>query len=253
MAQVYLRESREENEAFIASAKRAGVEALVLTIDRPYIGRRDALLRSEITLPGRVPHDAGGNIMTSGSPVSSAVTWADIEWLRAAAAPLPLVVKGVLDADDALRAAAAGCAAVWVSNHGGRQLDGVASTAEALPSIARALKSAATEREKERLRSRGGGSGIVPQQRTECWVDGGVRRGGDVVKLLALGADFVWIGAPIVWGLAVGGEAGVAKVLSIFADEMTNAIALLGVNEPSEIKPAHVAWARSDSFLYGRS
>ena len=252
--QMYLRESRAENEATLKAAKDSGAECIVLTVDRPRLGVRDALRRfgATFSLPGRDPLDANA-VVGGGSPLSANVTWADVEWLRAAASPVPIAVKGIMDAGDGAKAVAAGCAAVWVSNHAGRQLDGGASTAEVLPAIVRAVRAAEIERDRERLlRSKGGGSGISAARanvRTEVWVDCGVRRGSDVVKLIALGADFVWLGAPVVWGLAVAGKEGVERVLMLLNDEIVNAIALLGVQDVKGIGAHHVSWATGDRPL----
>ncbi len=246
--QIYLRESKAENEKIVAHAKAAGAECIVLTLDRPRLGRRDALLNLNFNLPGRRLNDS--NILVGGeSPLSARITWADLEWLKTAAAPIPIAVKGVMDASDAVKAASLGCVAIWVSNHGGRQLDGCASTAEALPSIVRAIRASDGERDRERLRAKGGGSSIHVRTKTEVWVDGGVRRGSDVVKLLALGADFVWIGAPIIWGLAVGGEKGVERVLTLLTEEIENAIALVGVQNINDLTNQHVAWTSGEKPL----
>jgi 4-hydroxymandelate oxidase len=137
--------------------------------------------------------------------------WADIEWL-AAAAGLPVVVKGVLHPDDAKAARDSGAAALIVSNHGGRTLDGCVATAEALPAVADAL------------------AGSLP-----LLVDGGIRRGTDVLKALALGAQAVLLGRPQVMALAAGGAAGVARMLRLLRDETEIAMALCGCRTPAEV------------------
>ena len=137
--------------------------------------------------------------------------WEDLAWLRSVC-PIPLIAKGVLRADDAARAVDAGCEGVWVSNHGGRQLDTSIATADALPRIVEAV----------------GESALVV-------VDGGVRRGIDVLKALALGADLVAIGRPVLWGLAVDGAAGVELALRILREELSLAMALSGCRSIADV------------------
>ena len=151
-----------------------------------------------------------------GNIVDSTLTWRDLEWLRETC-PLPLVLKGILTEEDALLAAEHGAAGVVVSNHGGRQLDGVPASLDALPEVVEAVG-----------------------ERVEVLMDGGVRRGTDVVKALALGARAVLIGRPIVWGLTVGGEPGVRDVLRLFQRELELALTLLGCRSPAEVTRAHV-------------
>jgi isopentenyl diphosphate isomerase/L-lactate dehydrogenase-like FMN-dependent dehydrogenase len=148
--------------------------------------------------------------------VDASLTWRDLEWLRAACA-LPLVVKGVLTAEDALLAAEHGAAAVVVSNHGGRQLDGVPASLDVLPEIVEAVG-----------------------ERLEVLLDGGVRRGTDVLKALALGARAVLAGRALVWGLAAGGEDGVVRVLALLRDEIELGLRLLGCRAPADVTRAHV-------------
>lgn len=138
------------------------------------------------------------------------------------ATALPLVVKGILTHEDALLAAEHGVDGIWVSNHGGRQLDCVAASVDALPEVVEAVAG-----------------------RCEVYVDGGVRRGGDVVKALALGARAAFVGRPIAAGLAVGGEAGVGRVLELLRAEIELALALVGCTCPEEITRAHVQRAGS--------
>ena len=145
------------------------------------------------------------------------VTWRDLGWLQGLS-PLPLVLKGVLRADDARRAADQGVAAVVVSNHGGRQLDGALASLDALPAVADAAG-----------------------DRLEVLMDGGIRRGTDVLIALALGARAVLLGRPVLWGLAVGGEAGAAQVLGLLRDEVDLAFALAGCTSPSEVRADLVA------------
>jgi 4-hydroxymandelate oxidase len=153
---------------------------------------------------------------TLGEIVDTSLTWRDLEWLQAQSS-LPLLVKGVLTAEDALLAYEHGCAGVVVSNHGGRQLDGVAATLDALPEVVEAVAG-----------------------RAEVFLDGGVRRGTDVVKALALGAQSVLIGRPALWGLAAGGEEGARHVLELLQAEVRLALLLLGCPTPGDVGPQHV-------------
>jgi len=155
-----------------------------------------------------------------GWTVDPRLTWPDLEWLLSLS-DLPLLVKGVLTAEDALLAVEHGCAGVVVSNHGGRQLDGVAASLDALPEIVEAVS-----------------------DRCEVLVDGGVRRGTDVVKALALGANAVLVGRAVLWGLTHDGQAGVERVLELLRAETELALALVGCPSPAAVAPAHVGPAR---------
>jgi 4-hydroxymandelate oxidase len=150
---------------------------------------------------------------TSGLVVLPTMTWDDLAWLRSVC-PIPLVAKGILRADDAARAVESGCDGIWVSNHGGRQLDTAIATADALPAIVDAV----------------GDRALVV-------VDGGVRRGIDALKALALGADLVAIGRPVLWGLALDGAAGVERALTMLRDELSLAMALSGCRSIGDITP----------------
>lgn len=215
--QLYVYRDRSISQQLIARAEAAGYGALVVTVDTPRLGRRERDLRSRFTLPHGVTignfegadrlarWDAHGGMAAYASrELDPALTWESIEWLRRQTR-LPIVVKGVMRADDAAHAAQAGAAGVWVSNHGGRQLDGAEAAILALPAIAEAVGAQA-----------------------EVYVDGGIRRGTDVLKALALGARAVLIGRPYLWGLAAGGERGVRRVLELMRDELETSMALAG-------------------------
>jgi 4-hydroxymandelate oxidase len=195
--QVYLLRDRALTAENVRRAAAAGASAVVLTGDTPYVGRKRRT--------GEVPRGAG----ELGDP---AATLADIGWL-AAAAGLPVLVKGVLRADEAAACVAAGAAGVIVSNHGGRQLDRALATAEALPPVARALR----------------GSGA------EVYVDGGIRSGLDVLVALASGARAVLLGRPVLWALAAGGAAGVTAALDAVTDDLAHVLALAGARRLSEV------------------
>jgi 4-hydroxymandelate oxidase len=153
------------------------------------------------------------------SLISPSVTWRDLERL-VSSCELPVLVKGVMTAEDALLACEHGARALVVSNHGGRQLDGVAATIDLLPEVVEAVAG-----------------------RCEILLDGGVRRGTDVVKALALGARAVLVGRAFLWGLAVDGERGVTRVLDILRSELSVTLALLGCASPADVTAAHVGRA----------
>jgi isopentenyl diphosphate isomerase/L-lactate dehydrogenase-like FMN-dependent dehydrogenase len=222
--QLYWSSDRGFTSDLLASVGAAGFEAVVLTVDFPAAaGRRERDLRAAFRLPDDlVTPNIPGSLRRQdfhnalGEIVDSSLTWRDLEWLREAS-PLPVVLKGILTAEDALLAAEYGAAGVIVSNHGGRQLDGVAASLDALPEVVEAVG-----------------------ERVEVLVDGGVRRGTDVVKALALGARAVLVGRPIVWGLAVRGEPGAREVLELFRREFRLGLTLLGCRSPAEVTRAHV-------------
>ena len=211
--QLYAPADRGACREIIERAVAAGYGAVVVTVDLPLPGNRERDLRNAFTVPlgAHLPPDQPTG--ETGIVVLPTLTWEDLDWLRSVC-PIPLLVKGVLRADDAARAVEAGCEGVWVSNHGGRQLDTSLTAAEALPEIVEAVGDRAL---------------IV--------VDGGVRRGIDVLKALALGADLVAVGRPVLWGLVVDGADGVARVLTTLRDELSHAMALAGCRSVAEITP----------------
>jgi 4-hydroxymandelate oxidase len=217
--QLYLYKDRSQTEALVHRAEAAGVEALVLTVDAPLIGRRERDVRNRFHLPaGFHAENLLGTGMedvlerTEGSGLAQYVSeviepnlgWEDLAWL-VGLTRLPVLVKGVCHPDDARRAIDHGVRGVIVSNHGGRQLDTAPATIEVLPGIADAIAG-----------------------RVDVLVDGGIRRGTDVVKAKALGASAVLVGRPFLWGLALGGEAGVRAVFDHLHGELDLALALCG-------------------------
>jgi isopentenyl diphosphate isomerase/L-lactate dehydrogenase-like FMN-dependent dehydrogenase len=210
--QLYVLRDRQATLDHIAEAREAGYGALVLTVDLPYLGRRERDLRLGF---GNPPVDLELPYANLFSTTPS-LTWRDLEWIRGEAG-LPIAIKGILTREDALLAVEHGADAVWVSNHGGRQLDHVAAGLDALPEVVDAV----------------GG-------RCEVYVDGGIRRGGDVLKALALGADAAFAGRAFACGLAVGGEQGVAHVLSLLRDELELGLGLLGCTTLREVTRSHV-------------
>ena len=188
----------------------AGFGAVCLTVDFQAVGLRHRDTRSGFVLPiGPKSADLA---------FDPSVSWDDLGWIREQAPGLPLLLKGILTGEDALLAIEAGVDGIVVSNHGGRQLDGAPSALTVLPEIVSAV------------------DGRVP-----VLMDGGIRRGTDIVKGLALGAMAVMVGRPVAWGLAAAGEEGVAGVLAILRDELVNAMALCGCRTVEEITPALVA------------
>lgn len=215
--QLYAPADRSACRALVERATAAGYDAVAVTVDLPLPGNRERdrrnafVLHLGVHLPPDQPTDEGGIIELP------TLTWDDLAWLRSVC-PIPLIAKGVLRADDAVRAVEVGCDGIWVSNHGGRQLDTSVAGIDALPEIAEAVG-----------------------DRALLVVDGGVRRGIDVLKGLALGADLVAVGRPVLWGLAVGGADGVRHVLGLLRDELSLAMALAGCRTIEEITEDLVA------------
>jgi isopentenyl diphosphate isomerase/L-lactate dehydrogenase-like FMN-dependent dehydrogenase len=219
--QLYILEDRGRTEAQLDETADCGYSAVVLTVDTPLWARRERDLRFGFAIPPDVPlpYVENTELRAQGIayvPVSASLTWRDVEW-AAERTRLPVLVKGVLTAEDALLAAEHGSAGVIVSNHGGRQLDGVAATIDALPEVVEAV------------------AGRVP-----VLLDGGVRRGVDVLKALALGAEAVLIGRPPLYGLAAAGEEGVRHVLELLHEELRHGLLLLGCASPGQVGRGHV-------------
>ena len=254
--QLYVYRDRGATRALVERAEAAGCKALVLTVDAQLWGRRERDVRNRFALPpdmslvnfsgepeasrhvageapdrGRVPGNLTGSGMARlpdvptgsglaayvGSLFDPALTWRDLDWL-AGITRLPVVVKGIVHPDDGRLAVEHGASAVVVSNHGGRQLDTAIATLDALPAVAEAIDG-----------------------RAEVLLDGGVRRGTDVIKALALGARAVLVGRPVLWGLAVAGQRGVELVLERLRDELDVALGLCGCGSPGEVEPGLIA------------
>ncbi len=223
--QLYMSRDRGFTLSLAERAALAGCTALVLTVDTPVWGVRERDVRNGWRLPDGIDvvnllrpdrpgpdgHSGAGIGAALGWAIDASLSWSDLEWF-AARTRLPILVKGVCRADDALRSIDHGARGVIVSNHGGRQLDGAPATAESLPEVARAVG-----------------------RRVPVLVDGGIRRGADILRAIALGADAVAIGRPILWGLAAGGDAGVRRVLELLRAEFDLALALSGCRAVSDI------------------
>ncbi|GIY09691.1 hydroxyacid oxidase 1 [Caerostris darwini] len=226
--QVYIAKDRELTRSLVQRADVAGFKAIVVTADSPVNGMWGVNMVHNLTLPShlRLPNLQGKDQMeVSGSSLRTKVgfslldptlTWEDIQWIQKFTA-LPIVVKGVLTAEDAILAVEHGASGILVSNHGGRQLDGVPATLNVLPEIVRAVKG-----------------------RAEVYLDGGVRKGGDVFKALALGARAVFFGRPAIWGLVHSGQDGVENILRIVKSQLDTTMALTGVSRLEDIQRSHV-------------
>ncbi|XP_070000343.1 uncharacterized protein Hao isoform X2 [Penaeus vannamei] len=219
--QLYIYKDRAVTASLVKRAEAAGFSALVLTVDAPHFGIRLADLRNKFTLPphlgmanfqtgdeksNRVNTSAGGSGINEyvKSLFDPSLTWDDVAWLKRLT-HLPIVLKGILTAEDALLGLKAGATGIWVSNHGARQVDGVPPSIEALSEIIKAVDG-----------------------RCEVYVDGGFSEGTDIFKALALGARMVFLGRPLLWGLACGGEEGALNILNILKGELDSTMALSG-------------------------
>jgi isopentenyl diphosphate isomerase/L-lactate dehydrogenase-like FMN-dependent dehydrogenase len=223
--QLYCFSDHGVTNALIDEAVECGFDAIALTVDAPRAGRRERDLRTGFAVPEGVHAPAVAEAVGSERPmtpkevfdlVDPSLGWSDFERL-ASDCSLPILLKGVQTGEDAALAVEHGAAGVVVSNHGGRQLDCVPPTLDILPEVVDAVDG-----------------------RRPVLLDGGIRRGTDVLIALALGADAVLAGRAPLWGLAVGGEAGALRVLEILRDEIELGLVLLGCRSPSEVGPQHV-------------
>ncbi|CAM0138774.1 unnamed protein product [Umbelopsis sp. WA50703] len=222
--QLYVEQDREATKQLVQRAERAGYKALVITVDRPRLGRRLADLRNTFKLPKHltlanfaVDESRSGAGAYAGGAIDASLSWKDIEWFKSIT-KLPIVIKGIFRGEDAKLAAKAGVDGIIVSNHGGRQLDGCPATLEVLPEVVNAVKGT----------------------KVEVYVDGGIRKGTDVFKAIALGARAVFLGRPIVYGLAYQGEAGVRQVLSLISYEFRLAMSLAGCTDINKITSDYI-------------
>jgi isopentenyl diphosphate isomerase/L-lactate dehydrogenase-like FMN-dependent dehydrogenase len=198
--QLYIR-SFQQARSFVRRAELSGYKAIVLTVDSPRLGNRERDKRYNLAAIPFIEGNFGDEELEF---MGNTITWQTLDWLRTITS-LPLVIKGILTGEDALLAVEHGAAGIIVSNHGGRQLDGAPATIEALPEVVEAVDG-----------------------RCEVYLDGGIRRGTDVLKALAFGARAVFVGRPVLYGLIVDGQEGVRHVLDILRAELETAMALCG-------------------------
>ena len=233
--QLYVQPERNLSKELAQRAQAAGYRALCLTVDTPQLGRRERDVRNGFTLPPgvrmmnfdggrrdmprRAPPGTSAMAAYSSALLDPSLTWDSIAWLQSET-KLPIVVKGIIAGEDAALAVESGAAAVLVSNHGGRQLDACQPTLDALPHVVEAVAG-----------------------RVEVYLDGGVRRGTDIVKALALGARAVLVGRPVLWGLAAGGQAGVTRALEMLRAELELSLMLSGCPRVQSLGPGFLAKA----------
>uniref|UniRef100_A0A3P8RR94 (S)-2-hydroxy-acid oxidase n=1 Tax=Amphiprion percula TaxID=161767 RepID=A0A3P8RR94_AMPPE len=225
--QLYIYKDRELTLSLVRRAEKAGYKAIFVTVDTPYLGKRLDDMRNRFKMP---PHLSLSNFSTASlafsegnygndsglavyvaKAIDPAICWDDITWLKRNT-HLPVIVKGILNGEDALQAVRYGVNGILVSNHGARQLDGVPATLDVLEEVVTAVQGCC-----------------------DVYMDGGVRRGTDVLKALALGAKAVFIGRPVLWGLACQGEQGVTEILELLKEELRLAMALSGCRSVAEV------------------
>jgi len=265
--QLYLMEEREHSRKLISRAKAAGYKAAFLTVDTPMLGRRNLEIRNEFKLPkpfrvanfskedekrqlhaeemeeeaeqeqekslpghhdGQKRHPPTGPVTFHTHAANPTLTWDDhVDWLKQQCKPeMQVWVKGIATAEDAQLALQHGVDGIIVSNHGGRQLNGALATLDALPEVVAAVR------------------GRLPVH-----VDGGIRHGTDVFKALALGADFVWVGRPVLWGLAYKGKEGVEHCLRLYKDEFKLCMGLAGVLRVEDISKDYLVKVDAAGFV----
>lgn len=230
--QLYIVKNREFTKSLVKKAEKAGYKAIVVTVDAPKLGNREADKLNKFQLPKGLQlailgdelkqvdvKDANESALNNyfAKNLDASLTWKDIDWLKSITT-LPIVVKGVITEEDTILAIKAGVDGIVVSNHGARQVDTSVTTIEALPEVINAVRA---------LKSN-----------VEVYLDGGIRRGTDVLKALALGARAVFVARPVLWGLAVDGEKGVKHVLTILKKELELAMILCGTPTLADVKPS---------------
>ncbi|KAI3933880.1 hypothetical protein MKX01_028206 [Papaver californicum] len=233
--QLYVYKRRDVSATLVQRAERNGYKAIVLTVDTPKLGRRWADIKNKMVSPQlknfdglfstEVVAEHGSNLEAFASQtLDSSLNWNDIEWLKSIT-NLPILLKGVLTAEDAIKAVEVGAAGVIVSNHGARQLDFVPATISVLEEVVQAV------------------GGRIP-----VLLDGGIRRGTDVFKALSLGAQAVLIGRPVIYGLAAKGQQGVKRVIEMLRDELELTMALCGCCSVKDITRNHVRTERDQKL-----
>jgi isopentenyl diphosphate isomerase/L-lactate dehydrogenase-like FMN-dependent dehydrogenase len=220
--QLYVYANRQYTQKLIERAVKSGYKALILTVDHCELGNRECDVHNNFTLPdgiraeNLIDDDSSDFAKTSPRPpIDASLSWKDLQWIRSITS-LPLIIKGIIHPDDAREAVRHGVQGIVVSNHGGRQLDTCQSTIDALPNIVDAIRDG--------------------NHQIDVYVDGGVRRGTDILKAIALGAKAVLIGRPVLWGLAVDGAQGAQNVLNILKKEFRLAMMLCGCQTVDDIR-----------------
>ena len=223
--QLYVQRDRSQSRDFVRRAEAAGYEAICLTVDLPVLGYRDEVVRrgfdpgedAYANIPKRGVWRGNGDMDEDLDTRNTGLAWEDLAEIRSWSS-LPLVLKGILTAEDAALAVEHGVDGIWVSTHGGRQLDRTFAAVEVLAEVVEAVAG-----------------------RAEVYLDGGVRRGPDVLIALALGATAVFTARPFLYALACGGEAGVARAFAVLREDLERSMALLGVARLGDVRPEHVA------------
>nr|CAB3251778.1 hydroxyacid oxidase 1-like [Phallusia mammillata] len=225
--QLYIYKDREVTKQIVKRAEKCGFKGVFLTVDTPVLGQRYKDVKNHFSLPSNLKlanfevHEQASGVKSSdnsglsdyvNSMIDPSLQWSDVKWLKKIT-KMPVVLKGIVTSEMALKAVAHGVDGIVVSNHGARQLDGVPATIDALPEVVNAVNG-----------------------RCEVYLDGGVRSGTDVLKAIALGAKAVFIGRPVLWGLAYNGEEGVRTVLSMLKDEFKNSLQLMGCRSIKELQ-----------------
>nr|KAF6290698.1 hydroxyacid oxidase 2 [Myotis myotis] len=225
--QLYVQPDRQLNKQLVQRVESLGFRALVITVDVPKLGNRRHDIRNQLNLKTnlllkdlRSPQERNSMPYLQMSPIDSSFCWEDLSWFRTIT-QLPIILKGILTKEDAELAVKHNVQGIIVSNHGGRQLDDVPASVDALPEVVAAVKG-----------------------KLEVYLDGGVRTGNDVLKALALGAKCVFLGRPVLWGLACKGEHGVGEVLNILKDEFHTSMALTGCRSVAEINQDLIQFSR---------
>ncbi|KAI0059917.1 glyoxylate dehydrogenase [Artomyces pyxidatus] len=229
--QLYVNRDREITKRYVQHAERRGVKALFITVDAPQLGRREKDMRlklvgddagAEVQRGQDVPKDQGVARAISAF-IDPSLSWDDIPWFKSIT-KMPIILKGISTAEDALLAYDAGVQGIVLSNHGGRQLDTARSGLEVLTEVTAALRA----------------RGVYPSRTFDIFVDGGVRRASDVLKALALGAKAVGVGRPFLYAFSAYGQEGVERAIQIFRDELEMNMRLLGVRTLDELRPEMV-------------
>lgn len=233
-SQLYVNPERSRTEDYVRSLREAGVQALFVTVDAPQLGRREKDMRNKFSRDGASEQadeegDSGSVDRSQGAAraissfIDASLCWDDLPWLKSLAGDMKVLLKGVQCGEDAVLAYQAGLAGCVLSNHGGRQLDTCRSGIEVLPEVMEALRSAGASK-----------------QDFAVFVDGGIRRGADVFKAIALGATACGVGRPVLYSLASYGERGIVRMVDLLQDELTMAMRLSGTPNVRSITPGHV-------------